>query len=154
VPKIYELADLDLQITLSISLHAADNEARSEIMPINKKYSISELLKACDYYAKKTNKRISFEYTVIPGVNDSLDDARKLSKLLRGSLSHVNLIGLNKVVESGFNSPSQKEVYSFAKVLQDLGVNATVRRRLGADIDAACGQLRNKSLENGDGKLE
>ncbi|MBQ9375257.1 MAG: 23S rRNA (adenine(2503)-C(2))-methyltransferase RlmN [Ruminococcus sp.] len=141
VPKIHELAKLKLGLTLSISLHAADNAERSEIMPVNDKYNIEELLQACHSYFETTGRRISFEYALINGHNDSYHDAKKLSELLDNFICHVNIIPVNKIKERGFKSDRQS-AYRFQKYLTDLGVNATVRRTLGADIDAACGQLR------------
>ena len=153
VPKIYELAELDLPITLSISLHASSDEVRGAIMPINKKWNISELLSACvDYYAK-TGRRISFEYTLISGKNDTPADAEALAEVLRGAFKrtgapiHVNLIRVNEVKETGFREGSVESANAFAKVLERFGIVATVRRRLGADVNAACGQLR-RSREN------
>ena len=142
--KIRELADKKLQITLSISLHASSDEVRSEIMPVNKKYSIDELLKACDYYIEKTNRRISFEYTLISGVNDNISEAEKLYKLLGRRLCHVNLIPVNAVSETGFKRSDKKSVEAFCRYLEEKGISATVRREMGSDINAACGQLRNK----------
>ncbi len=148
VPKIYELAEVDLPITLSISLHAATDEKREEIMPINKKWKIRELLSACVDYYKKTGRRISFEYTLISGKNDKREDAIELAKLLKSAFSgtgapiHVNLIRVNAVKETGFSEGSVEEANKFAKTLEDYGIVATVRRRLGADVNAACGQLR------------
>lgn len=147
VPRILELADKDLQITLSVSLHACDNETRSAIMPINRKYPIEDLIKACKYYIKKTNRRISFEYTLIHGVNDSLSEAEKLLALLHGMLCHVNLIPVNPVQETGFVSGSREKILQFQKVLTDGGISATIRREMGRDIQAACGQLRSQRLE-------
>lgn len=144
--KIRELADKRLQITLSISLHAPDDKTRSEIMPINKKYNISALMDACDYYTEKTGRRISFEYTLIAGVNDSLEGADKLAKLLRGKLCHVNLIPVNKVTETGFDKSAKHRIDAFRNRLEERGITATVRREMGSDINAACGQLRNKKI--------
>lgn len=141
VPKIYELAKLKLGLTLSISLHAADNKARSEIMPVNDRYDINELMKACHSYFETTGRRISFEYALIDDHNDSFEDAQKLAKLLKNFICHVNIIPVNKIKERNFKS-DRKSAYRFQKYLDELGVNATVRRTLGADIDAACGQLR------------
>ena len=141
VPKIYELAELKLGITLSISLHSTNDRARSEIMPVNNKYNISELIKACKYYFKVTGRRISFEYSLISGHNDSIEDARELAGLLKNFNCHINLIPVNKIKERDFHS-DRKSAYRFQKYLEELGMNATVRRTLGADIDAACGQLR------------
>ncbi len=148
VPKIRELAEYNIPITLSISLHAATDEARSAIMPVNNKWSISELLDACVYYYGKTGRRISFEYTLIGGKNDSHDDARSLAELLTGAFRkcgapiHVNLIRVNEVRETGFKQGSERSANEFAKILEGYGVVATVRRRLGSDVNAACGQLR------------
>ena len=153
VPKIYALADVDLPITLSISLHATTDEKRSAIMPINNKWRIGELLTACVDYYKKTGRRISFEYTLISGKNDADADARALAALLKNAFSgtgapiHVNLIRVNEVKETGFKEGSVESANSFAKTLESLGVVATVRRRLGADVNAACGQLRRNMSE-------
>lgn len=146
--KIRILADKKLQLTLSISLHAASDDVRSEIMPINKKYPIAELLAACDYYVSKTNRRISFEYTLISGVNDNKEEAQKLSKLLRGKLCHVNLIPVNAVSETGFKRSERANVEKFRDFLEMRGIPATIRREMGSDINAACGQLRNKKINS------
>ena len=149
VPKIYELAERNLQINLCISLHAPDNETRDKIMPVNKKYRIEELIEACREYIKKTTRRITFEYSLISGVNDGEEEARKLSKLLSGMLCHVILIPVNKVEERGFTHGSKKSIYNFCKMLNDRKINATVRRELGSDINASCGQLRRKAMKEG-----
>ncbi|MDO4944134.1 MAG: 23S rRNA (adenine(2503)-C(2))-methyltransferase RlmN [Ruminococcus sp.] len=141
VPRIYELAELRLGITLSISLHASNNKARSEIMPVNNRYDIDQLLEACRYYFKVTGRRISFEYALIDGHNDTREDAKELAKLLGGFVCHVNIIPVNKIKERNYKS-DRKSAHRFQKYLEELGLNATVRRTLGADIDAACGQLR------------
>ncbi len=141
VPKIYELAELKLGITLSISLHSTNNKARSEIMPINDKYDINELIQACKYYFSVTGRRISFEYSLISGHNDSKQDAKELAQLLKNFNCHINLIPVNKIKERDYHS-DRKSAYRFQKYLEEYGMNATVRRTLGADIDAACGQLR------------
>lgn len=140
--RIYELADKELQITLSISLHAPNDEKRSAIMPVNKKYNIAALMKACRYYTEKTNRRISFEYTLISGVNDTETEAKELLGLISGMLCHVNLIPVNEVKETGFKQGSRKATESFREILEKGGISATVRREMGADISAACGQLR------------
>lgn len=149
VPRIYELADLKLQLTLSVSLHAPDDESRSKTMPINNAYSISELLKACRYYIKKTNRRISFEYALIDSVNDSDEYARKLALLLKGMLCHVNLIPVNSVKGANYVKSKIERQKSFVDILSEYGINATVRRTLGSDIDASCGQLNRKYKEGG-----
>ena len=152
VPRIYDLAELKLQLTLCISLHAADDESRSEIMPVNRAYNIQELLKACRHYIDRTGRRITFEYAVISGVNSSDRDADRLSDLLRGINCHVNLIPVNRVKERDYHTASSA-VADFAKRLGKRGINATVRRTLGSDIEAACGQLRRdaakREAENG-----
>lgn len=140
--RIYELADKELQITLSISLHAPNDEKRSVIMPVNKKYNIAALMKACRYYIEKTNRRISFEYTLIGGVNDTEAEAKELLKLISGMLCHVNLIPVNEVKETGFKQGNRKAIERFREILENGGISATVRREMGADISAACGQLR------------
>ena len=153
VPKIRELSELDLPITLSISLHAPTDERRTEIMPVNKKWGVDELLSACVDYYKRTGRRISFEYTLISGKNDSAEEARLLAKTLTaafrstGAPIHVNLIRVNEVKESGFKEGSVESINRFAEILNSQGIVATVRRRLGADVNAACGQLR-RSNEN------
>lgn len=146
VPKIYELAKQDMPITLSISLHAPNNEIRSSIMPINKKYDINELLTACREYIKTTTRRISFEYSLISGVNDSVENADELARLLKGMLAHVNLIPVNKIEERDFRKGDKKHIREFCDRLISHGINATVRRELGSDIQASCGQLRKKLL--------
>ncbi len=150
VDKIDMLAAQGFPITLSVSLHAYDNKTRSEIMPINKKWSIEQLLASCKNYYRATGRRISFEYTLISGKNDSREGALALAELLNRSLRsrtdtmpiHVNLIPVNPVTESGFSSSERKTVEEFAKTLELHGVRATIRRTLGADINASCGQLR------------
>ncbi len=141
VPMIYELSKLDLGLTLSISLHCPNDKGRSEIMPINNKYNISELMAACKDYFAKTGRRISFEYALINGVNDTPAHADELAALLRGFICHVNIIPVNKIKERNYSS-DRAAAKRFAHLLEKLGINATVRRTLGADIDAACGQLR------------
>lgn len=141
VPRIYELADLGLGLTLSISLHAPDNAARSAIMPINDKYDINELMTACRHYFKTTGRRISFEYALINGHNDSREAAERLAELLGDFVCHVNIIPVNKIKERGYSS-DRRSAQRFRGYLEELHINATVRRTLGADIEAACGQLR------------
>ncbi len=144
VDRIYELADMKLQITLAVSLHASDDEARSKIMPVNRKYGISKLLDACRYYTDKTGRRLTFEYTLIKGVNDSERESEDLAKLLRGMLCHVNLIPVNNVDGTGFAPSGDKSVKTFLNILNLNGISATVRREMGSDISAACGQLRSQ----------
>jgi 23S rRNA (adenine2503-C2)-methyltransferase len=156
VPRIYDLAEVDLPITLSISLHAATDESRSAIMPVNNKYNIDELLSACVYYYNTTKRRISFEYTLISGKNDSVEDAKRLASLLKGYFDkigapiHVNLIRVNEVEETGFKRGDKESVARFASVLTDAKITATVRRRLGGDVNASCGQLRRNSAKDGE----
>lgn len=147
VPKIYELADKNLQCTLSISLHSASNEKRSEMMPVNKVYNIEELMKACKYYIEKTNRRISFEYALAKENNDNLEDAKELVKLLHGMLCHVNLIPINKIDNGKYTKSTNENIIKFRDYLNDHGIVATIRRELGSDIDAACGQLRKKEVK-------
>lgn len=142
VPKIYELMDMDLQLTLTISLHAPNDIIRSNTMPINNRYNIDELLKACIEYGKKTGRRVSFEYTLIKDVNDSEEAALELADRLRGSLCHVNLIPVNDVRERDNKRGSKANIIKFQNILKRNGINATIRRTLGADINASCGQLR------------
>lgn len=141
VPRIYELAELNLGITLSISLHAPDNAERSAIMPVNDRWDINELMAACRHYFAKTGRRISFEYALIDRHNDTREDAKKLAALLSDFVCHVNIIPVNKIKERSFTS-DRKAAHRFQQYLNELGINATVRRTLGADIEAACGQLR------------
>ena len=144
VPRILELAESRLQLTLSVSLHAPDDETRSTIMPVNRRWPVEELLAACRTYYEKTGRRISFEYAMIRGVNDSPETAALLLKKLRGLPAHVNLIPLNNVEESPLKPSERITVLKFQKLLEDQGVACTVRRTLGSDIDASCGQLRRK----------
>ena len=146
VPGIYALAKEKLPITLTISLHAPNNEIRDSIMPINHKYDIEELLTACREYVKTTNRRISFEYSLIHGVNDSMANAEELANLVRDLHGHINLIPVNKVEERNFEKGSNDDIRAFQEKLTHLGINATVRRELGSDISASCGQLRKKVI--------
>lgn len=158
VEKIDRLAGEALPITLSISLHAADDETRSAIMPINRRYPVEELLAACRRYYQKTGRRISFEYTLIAGKNDAPEAAKRLAVLLNRSLRtrtetmpiHVNLIPVNEVAETGFRRADKRAVARFSAVLAENGIRATVRRKLGADINASCGQLRREALREGE----
>lgn len=142
VPKIYELADLKLQLTLSVSLHAPNDQIRSKTMPVNRRWGIDELLEACRYYLKMTNRRISFEYAMIDNVNDSDACARELAKRLHGMLAHVNLIPVNAVNGTGYKKSKAERLRSFSNILEKSGITVTVRRTLGSDINASCGQLR------------
>ena len=148
VPKIYELAELNLPITLSVSLHAPFNEMRSEIMPVNKKYPLDTLVCAMKDYIKKTGRRISIEYALIQGKNDTKECAKELTRLFSNGLFHINLIPVNNVRERNYKKTSQEATRAFCEALNSRGLNATVRRELGSDIDAACGQLRRKQEEN------
>lgn len=146
VPRIRELSQLDFQLTLSISLHAPNNKIRSTIMPVNNKYPVEELIRACRDYFAATGRRISFEYAMIAGVNDSDGCARELAALLRGLMCHINLIPLNHVEGSPLAPSSRETIRRFQEILQKKGFNVTVRRSLGGDIDASCGQLRRKAM--------
>lgn len=147
VPKIYDLAREGLPITLSISLHSPFNESRTKMMPITKKYNIEDLIKACMYYEKSINRRISFEYTLIEDVNDSKSDADGLSYLLKNFKSHVNLIPLNPIKEYNKKRPGLNSLNRFKELLDRRNINATVRQEKGLDIDASCGQLRRDYLK-------
>ncbi len=147
VPKIYKLAEENLQCTLSISLHATTNEKRSMMMPVNNAYDIETLLNACKYYIEKTNRRISFEYALAKEKNDNLEDAKRLVKLLKGMICHVNLIPINKIENGEFTKSSNENIIKFRDYLNEHGIVATIRRELGPDIDAACGQLRKKEVK-------
>ena len=146
VPNIYRLAEENIQCTLSISLHATTDEQRSKMMPVNNLYNIEELLKACKDYISKTNRRISFEYALAKDNNDNLEDAKRLIKLLKGMNCHVNLIPINKIENGKFTKSSNENILKFRDYLNEHGIVATIRRELGSDIDAACGQLRRKNL--------
>ena len=144
IPKIDALAEKKLQISLAVSLHGPNNEKRSKVMPVNKAYPIEPLLDACRRYYDKTGRRIHFEYAMIDGLNDSEEDAKELLRRLKGMGAHVNMIPLNHVEESPLKPSNRAAVAKFQKILEDGGVTATVRRTLGSDIDASCGQLRRK----------
>ena len=144
VPKIDALAEKKLQLTLSVSLHAPNDEIRNTIMPVNKAYPVEQLLAACRRYYQATNRRISFEYAMIDGVNDTPEAAKELIRRLKGLPAHFNLIPLNHVEESPLKPSTKQAVARFQKMLEDAGIPATVRRTLGGDIDASCGQLRRK----------
>jgi 23S rRNA (adenine2503-C2)-methyltransferase len=148
VPKIDELAKKKLQLTLSVSLHAPNDEIRNRIMPVNKAYPTEELLAACRRYYAETSRRISFEYAMIDGVNDTEAAAKELLRRMKGLPAHFNLIPLNHVEESPLKPSTKAAVAKFQKILEDGGIPATVRRTLGGDIDASCGQLRRKYTKN------
>ena len=148
VPRIFDFAEEELQCTLSISLHATSNEKRSAMMPVNQAYPLEELMEACRNYIAKTNKRISFEYALAKDNNDNLEDAKQLVHLLKGMLCHVNLIPINKIENGKFVKSSNENIIRFRDFLNEHGIVATIRRELGSDIDAACGQLRRKNLQN------
>lgn len=146
VPKIYQLADEHLQITLAISLHASDNEKRKSMMPIANKYDMDTLLEACRYYYETNGRRLTFEYSLARGVNDSPEDARTLAKLLKGFMWHVNLIPINPVEERSYVQSDRKSIVNFKNSLEKYGGNVTIRREMGRDIQAACGQLRRRYM--------
>jgi len=149
VPEILRLAEEKIPVTLSISLHAPNDEIREKIMPINKRYSIDKIIEACKIYTETTNRRITFEYAMIDGLNDSKENALELAKRIRGMLCHVNLIPVNTVSDTGFKRSSREKITAFKEILERFGVETTVRRELGSDINAACGQLRRNLVENG-----
>ena len=147
VEKIRELADEKLQITLALSLHATTDEKRRKLMPIANKYSIKELMEACAYYFKQTGRRITFEYSLVGGVNDTPEDARELIALISPLNCHVNLIPVNPIKERDFKKPDRKNALEFKNKLEKNGINVTIRREMGRDIDGACGQLRKSYME-------
>lgn len=147
IPMIYKIMEENMQFTLSISLHAPNNDLRTSMMPVNKKYPVEELIEACRKYTLNTSRRISFEYSLVYGVNDTKECAEELAKLLKGMLCHINLIPVNEVDETGCKKSSPERVKRFADILSSKGFAVTVRRELGADINAACGQLR-RSVQN------
>ncbi len=148
IPKIIDFARKMPQVTLAISLHAPNNPIRNSIMAVNKKYPLDQLLQACNQYIELTNKRITFEYALIQGVNDCEEHAEELGKILKDMLCHVNLIPLNKVQENTFIGSERKKAERFQEILEKYRVNATIRRELGSDIEAACGQLRRTQIAN------
>ena len=148
VPQMYRLAGEGLSITLALSLHASDDETRRELMPIANKYGLSEVLAACDAYFRKTGRRISYEYSLVRGVNDTPEKARALGELLAGRGGHVNLIPVNPVKERSFARSGREEILAFKEILERYGINTTIRREMGRDIDGACGQLRRSYLES------
>lgn len=144
VPRIYDLINTHPQFTLSVSLHAPNDEIRSQIMPVNRRWNVEELLKACRTYTETTSRRISFEYAMMAGVNDSDACAYELASKLKGMLCHVNLIPANEVRENDYESSSQERLRAFSRILESRGITTTIRRTLGPDINASCGQLRRK----------
>lgn len=149
VPGIYALAQLGLQIGLAVSLHAPNDALRNELVPVNRRYPLRELIQACRDYVKATGRRITFEYTLVAGLNDSLEHAVELVQLLQGLLCHVNLIPLNRVVGRNYNPPTPEQVGRFRDFLKRHGIPVTVRREVGGEIEAACGQLRRRQCERG-----
>ena len=149
VPKIRELADKNLQITLAISLHASNNEKRKKLMPIAGTYSMDELLDSCRYYFDKTGRRLTFEYSLVAGVNDTREDAKELAELLKGMHGHVNLIPVNPIKERDFRESGEQNVRRFKNFLEKNKINVTIRREMGRDIDGACGQLRRSYMGEG-----
>ena len=147
VDKIYDLADRKMQLTLSVSLHAPNDEIRKKTMPVNNVWGVNELLKSCKYYTEMTGRRISFEYAMIKGVNDSDECARELAQKLKGTLSHVNLIPVNNVTGINYKKSAIERQKKFISILDTKGINATVRRTLGSDIEASCGQLKGEVLK-------
>ena len=150
VPRIRQLADENLAITLALSLHAVTQEKRAELMPIANKYPLSEVLDACAYYHQKTGRRMTFEYSLVGGVNDHPEDARRLAALAKPIHSHINLIPVNPVTERSFVQPKKEVIGNFKKELEKYGINVTIRREMGRDIDGACGQLRRRYLKSGE----
>ena len=148
VPRILQLAEEKVPVTLSVSLHSARDDKRSAMMPVNRAYSIDKLLSACKIYTESTKRRITFEYAMISGENDSEQDARELAGLLKGMLCHVNLIPVNTVQGNGFKRSSRIQIEKFKNIMESRGIETTVRRELGSDINAACGQLRKNRLDN------
>lgn len=154
VPKIRELAEEKFQITLALSLHATTQEKRKALMPIANKYDLEEVLDACRYYQEQTGRRITFEYSLVGGVNDTKQDAQELTKLVGGFLCHVNLIPVNPIKERDFVQPDKKDCQAFKNKLEKNGINVTIRREMGRDIDGACGQLRKSYLDQEKGEVE
>ena len=148
VPKIYELAEEKLQMTLAVSLHAPNDELRKTMMPIANKYSIEQIMEACRYYLKQTGRRISFEYSLVKGVNDTQECAEQLSGLLHGMNCHVNLIPVNPIKERDYRQSEKQAIAAFKNKLERNGINVTIRREMGRDIDGACGQLRKSYMES------
>lgn len=141
------LAEEKLQITLALSLHGSTQEKRKELMPVANKYELSEVLSACDYYFEKTGRRVTFEYSLVHGVNDKEEDASELIHILKHRNCHLNLIPVNPIKERSFEKPSKKNAMNFKNHLEKSGINVTIRREMGSDIDGACGQLRRRYVE-------
>ena len=154
VPNIRRLADEELQITLALSLHASSQEKREKLMPIAKQYELSEVMDVCRYYHDKTGRRLTFEYSLVGGVNDHAEDARELADLLKGLNGHVNLIPVNPIKERDFVQPSSSVTQAFKNKLEKYGINVTIRREMGRDINGACGQLRRSYMEKNKGEEE
>ncbi|MCL0081609.1 23S rRNA (adenine(2503)-C(2))-methyltransferase RlmN, partial [Peptococcaceae bacterium] len=146
VPEIKKLAAERMPLTLAVSLHAADDQIRDRLMPINRRYPLAKLIPACKDYATATGRRVTFEYALIKDVNDQLEQATKLAQMLKRMLAHVNLIPVNPVKERGLERSAKEQVIKFQKELQNCGINVTIRKEMGTDIDAACGQLRRKHV--------
>ncbi|MCY1598504.1 dual-specificity RNA methyltransferase RlmN [Staphylococcus pettenkoferi] len=147
IPRIYDFAEEDIQINFAVSLHGANNKIRSRLMPINRAYDVDKLMDAIDYYQEQTNRRVTFEYGLFGGVNDQLEHARELAALIKHLNCHVNLIPVNHVPERNYVRTPKEDIFKFEKELKRLGINATIRREQGSDIDAACGQLRAKERQ-------
>lgn len=147
VPKIYELAKEDLQVTLALSLHGSTQEKRKQLMPVANKYELEEVLQACDDYFRETGRRITFEYSLVHGVNDTEEDAQELITILKPRNCHLNLIPVNPIKERDFVRPDRKNALNFKNKLEKSGINVTIRREMGADIDGACGQLRRRYVQ-------
>ena len=154
VPKMYDLAEEKLQITLALSLHAPNDEKRQELMPIANKYELSEVLEACDDYYKQTGRRVTFEYSLVAGVNDGPDDVKELTGILKHRNCHLNLIPVNPIKERDFKKPDSKKAMEFQNKLEKNGINVTIRRERGSDIDGACGQLRRRHAAKSEGETD
>ena len=148
IDNMKRFADLGMQVTLALSLHAAEDDTRKELMPIARRYTISQELEACRYYFEKTGRRVTFEYSLVAGVNDNIGEAKKLVSLIRGMNCHVNLIPVNPIKERDYQKSSAASVAEFKKYLEKNGINATIRREMGSDIQGACGQLRKSFIED------
>lgn len=148
VENMKRFADLQPQVTLALSLHASDDETRRELMPIARKYSIAEVLEACQYYFDKTGRRITFEYSLVAGINDNLDEAKKLVNLVKNMNCHINLIPVNPIKERDYKKSTLENIEAFKRHLERNGINVTVRREMGSDIQGACGQLRKSYIDN------